>query len=383
MEYEEPKKLFLSHMSHEIRTPLNVIIGMCEIAKYHIDERDKVLECLEKISVAGEHLTDIVDSVLDITRIQQGTDNLKIETFGIDSFVKELYSLLEPLAVKKHIILDINAKDVVNREITADYGNMMRVMLNLATNSIKYTAQGGFVKISINEKECDCDGKTTYKFICKDNGIGMSEEFVRHIYEPFVRAEDMMVKQMKGTGLGMAIVKQTVELLKGSIQINSVLGEGTEVSVEMDVEVSEAINGKEDIVMFRQKKMEEIKDKKIILVAEDEIDNCKVLVTYLNDMGYDTDIAVNGEEVVDMFMESEEGYYKAVFLDIEMPVMNGYQAAIMIRGVNRKDRTLPVIAMTAKAFEDDRKKAVQAGMDGYLTKPLKMGQLENLLNDIL
>ena len=151
MEFEDSKLVFLSHMSHELRTPLNVIIGMCEIAKYHINDRERVLECLEKIGIAGEHLTGMVDSILDITRIEQGKEIVKETDFNIDDFVNELYTLLEPIAAKKHIVLDISSKDVVNREIIADYSHILHIMTNLATNSIKYTASGGFVKL--NRKE--------------------------------------------------------------------------------------------------------------------------------------------------------------------------------------------------------------------------------------
>lgn len=382
MEYEDSKLVFLSHMSHELRTPLNVIIGMCEIAKHHVDDKERVIGCLEKISLAGGHLTDIVDSLLDITRIEQGKEIVKEETFGIDDFVNELYSLLEPLAVKKHIVLDISSKEVVNREITADYSHILHIITNLATNSIKYTANGGFVKINICEKTCDVRGMTTYEFTCKDNGIGMKEEFLKHIFEPFIRDESVITQQIKGAGLGMSIVKKLVDLLQGSIHIKSALGEGTEVSVMLNVKVPEEKRVEENILEFRKKQIAKLREKKIVLVAEDEVDNCEVLVTYLKDMGYDVDTAENGEDVVDIFMDSEVGFYKAIFMDIEMPVLNGYQAAIMIRGLNRQDSSVPIVAMTANAFADDRKKAAHSGMDHYLTKPLRMEQLEALLNII-
>lgn len=382
MEFEDAKIVFLSHMSHELRTPLNVIIGMCEIAKYHINDRERVLECLGKIGIAGEHLTEMVDSILDITRIEQGKEIVKENDFNIDDFVNELYTLLEPIAAKKHIVLDISSKDVVNREIVADYSHILHIMTNLATNSIKYTASGGFVKLNIAESTCKQSGMTTYEFVCKDNGIGMSEEFMERIYEPFTRDDSVRCKQIKGAGLGMSIVRKLVDLLEGDIHIKSILGEGTEVTVRLDVKVSEENVWKEDIAEYKLKQFEELKERKIVLIAEDEIDNREVLEIYLKDMGYEVDTAINGEDVVDMFMESEEGFYKAIFMDIKMPVLNGHQATIMIRGLNRSDSNLPIVAMTANAFEDDRKKAAHSGMSHYLTKPLKMEQLTSLLNDI-
>lgn len=382
MEFEDAKLVFLSHMSHELRTPLNVIIGMCEIAKYHINDRERVLECLEKIGFAGEHLTEMVDSILDITRIEQGKEIVKETDFNIDDFVNELYILLEPIASKKHIVLDISSKEVVNREITADYSHILHIMINLATNSIKYTASGGFVKINISEITCKQTGFTTYEFMCKDNGIGMSQEFIEHIYEPFTRDDSVRNKQIKGAGLGMSIVRKLIDLLEGDIHIKSMPGEGTEVTVRLDMKVSKEKVLKGNIAEYKLKQLEELKERKIVLIAEDEVDNREVLETYLKDMGYEVDSAINGEVVLDMFMESEEGFYKAIFMDIEMPVLNGHQATIMIRGLNRTDSNLPIVAMTANAFEEDRKKAAHSGMNHYVTKPLKMEQLTTLLNDI-
>jgi CheY-like chemotaxis protein/two-component sensor histidine kinase len=341
-----------------------------------------VLECLEKIGFAGEHLTEMVDSILDITRIEQGKEIIKETDFNIDDFVNELYILLEPIASKKHIVLDISSKEVVNREITADYSHILHIMTNLATNSIKYTASGGFVKINISEITCKQTGFTTYEFMCKDNGIGMSQEFIEHIYEPFTRDDSVRNKQIKGAGLGMSIVRKLIDLLEGDIHIKSMPGEGTEVTVRLDMKVSKEKVLKGNIAEYKLKQLEELKERKIVLIAEDEVDNREVLETYLKDMGYEVDSAINGEVVLDMFMESEEGFYKAIFMDIEMPVLNGHQATIMIRGLNRTDSNLPIVAMTANAFEEDRKKAAHSGMNHYVTKPLKMEQLTTLLNDI-
>ncbi len=380
MHREKTDAIFsLSNMSHEMRTPLNVIIGMCDIARHHIDDREKVEECLLKISVAGERLTQLVNNILDMSKIEQGKFAIAEDDFNIDSMMEELDALLHPLAAEKRIVLSISSKDVVNKNIIGDYGHILQVMINLASNAIKYTPQGGFVKIWVAETENPYKDQVSYQFLCQDNGIGMSEEFQEHVFEVFSRAEDKRVQKIGGAGLGMSIVKEIVDALGGRIHIDSALNMGTTVNVTMDFK---AANGKDkvtDIHEFKIQQIRQLKDRKIVLIAEDMEDNREVLTMFLEYMGFEVDAAENGEDVVDMFMESEEGYYKAILMDIEMPVMDGCQATLMIRGLNRSDSNLPIIAMTACAFEEDEEEARKAGMDDYLTKPLTMSRLEEKL----
>lgn len=377
------KTKFLSNMSHELRTPLNVIIGMCDIARHHIDDIDKVRDCLDKISKAGDRLIELVDNALDITRIEQGGELIREQDMCVDDFADEVRSLLDPLAKQKSIVLDVSAEDVYNRKVVADYGHLLQVVINLATNAIKYTMQGGFVKIRIKEKGNNDTGVATYEFMCKDNGIGMDQEFLKHIFEPFVRAEDSRVNQIKGAGLGMSIVRNIVDMFGGTIKIKSRPGVGTTVRVVFNFRISEGQEAITDVDSFRQRRLQSLRERQIVLVAEDQHDNQEVLVTYLEDLGYEVDVAENGEEVVDKFMASEEKFYRGIFMDIQMPVMNGYQACVMIRGLNRCDSNIPIIAMTANAFDSDRDEAFRAGMDYYLTKPLRMeqlGQITDLLD---
>lgn len=250
-------------------------------------------------------------------------------------------------------------------------------MLNIVSNAVKYTPDGGFVKVVINEVYNSDQEFTTYKFTCRDNGIGMSEEFLEKVYNPFVRADDIRVNQINGSGLGMSIVKKIVEALDGDIEIHSKEGTGTSVTLTFSFRVSGV---KKDIEEIREQEHERITDRRIVLIAEDQQENREVLVDYLNDLGIQSEYAMNGEQAVDMFIESEEGTYKAVFMDIEMPVLDGYKASLMIRGLNRRDKNIPIIALTANAFQSDREKALKAGMDHYLTKPLKMEALSELLH---
>lgn len=372
------KTEFLSNMSHEIRTPLNVIIGMCDIARKHIDDIERVEECLYKISVAGDHITELVDNVLDITRIEQGKALIKERDFDIEELTEELRQLLEPIAAEKSIVLRISDRDVVNRRITGDYSHIMQVMINLATNAVKYTPQGGFAEIRIIEEENSSPDMVSYSLVCQDNGIGMSEEFMAKIFEPFTRSDDTKVSRISGSGLGMSIVKKIVDALGGSIDIKSIKGTGTTVTVSLELKAAAGIK-EMNIEEVRRRRMKRLKENKAVLVAEDLRDNREVLVTYLDDLGYEVRTADNGETAVDMFMESEEGYYKAVIMDIQMPIMNGYQAAVMIRGLNRTDNDIPIIAMSANAFSRDKEEAKRVGMNDYLTKPLKMECLERKL----
>lgn len=370
---------FLSNMSHEIRTPLNVMIGMCDIARYHIDDKEKVLECLQKINIAGDHLTKLINNILDISKIEQGRLLIVEDAFSVDALMEELATLLEPLANDKSIIFSISSKDVVNKQVLGDYSHIMQVIINLATNAIKYTPQGGFVKLWAEEKDNPSADRVTYRFVCQDNGIGMSEEFLQHVFEPFARADDIRVNKTAGAGLGMSIAREIIDALGGQIHIESMKGAGTTVSVELELKPASGEKPVRDIEEFKRQERRKLLDRKIILIAENLVDNREVAQTLLEDLGFEVNAAENGEEAVDMFIESEEGFYKAIFMDIEMPVMNGYQATMMIRGLNREDSNIPIIAMTANAFAEDKTEAMQAGMNDYLTKPLKMKQLADML----
>lgn len=370
---------FLSSMSHEIRTPLNVMIGMCDIARYHIDDKEKVLECLQKINTAGDHLTKLINNILDISKIEQGKLLIAEDAFSVDALVEELEALLEPLASDKSIIFSISSKDVVNKQVLGDYSHIMQVLINLATNAIKYTPQGGFVKLWAEEKDNPSADLVTYRFVCQDNGIGMSEEFLAHIFEPFARADDIRVSKTAGAGLGMSIIREIIDALGGQIHIESIKDVGTTVSVALDLKPASGEKLVGDIEAFKRQERRKIQDKKIILIAEDLADNREVAQTLLEDLGFEVNAAENGEEAVDLFIESEEGFYKAIFMDIEMPVMNGCQATMMIRGLNREDSKIPIIAMTANAFTEDKTEAMRAGMNDYLTKPLTMKQLADML----
>lgn len=369
---------FLSNMSHEVRTPLNVIIGMCDIALRHLDDRAKVESCLRKINVAGDHLIGLVNNLLDITKVDRGCMDIQNQEFEIDDLIEELKIMTETSAARKSLVFNITASDIVNRKIISDYGHLLRTFMNIVSNAVKYTPEGGYVKVMIREGSSSDPNRATYIFTCEDNGIGMSEEFIQKIYEPFARAGDIRVNRIKGSGLGMAIVKRIVDALDGIIEIESKEGTGTLVTITFSFEVS---GQKHNIDEIRTKEYELMNDKKVVIVAEDQTENREVLLNYLEDLNIEAATAANGEEALDLFICSEEGMYKAVFMDIEMPVLDGYQASMMIRGLNRSDSDIPIIALTANAFQSDREKAMRSGINYYLTKPLKMDALLELLNE--
>jgi len=376
---EKSSAKFLSNMSHELRTPLNVIVGMCDIARYHIEDSLKVRECLDKISNASDHLTDLLNDLLDISRMEQGAMPLNEDIFDLADMMEELRFMIEPMAAGKKQTCIISADGLRNSSVIGSQRHVMQILINLATNAVKYTPEGGVIKIRADEIYDPETGKYTYRFTCQDSGIGMTREFAERIFEPFVRADDVRVGRVTGTGLGMSIVKEIVDAMGGTIYVDSIKDVGTNICVFLEMRPAGNINGTETVQEDDGRESEDAVTERRVLVAEDRADNQEVLAGFLQTLGYDSDIASNGEEAVDMFMNSAEGCYKAVFMDMEMPVMDGCQSVMMMRGLNRSDVSIPVIAMTANAFNDDRNRAKQAGMDDYLIKPFKMCELQKIL----
>lgn len=376
---EKDSAKFLSNMSHELRTPLNVIVGMCDIARYHIEDSLKVRECLEKISNASDLLTELLNDLLDISRMEQGAMPLNEGVFDLSDTMEELRLMIEPMAVAKNQTCIISADGLRNRSVIGSQRHIMQILINLATNAVKYTPDGGVIKIRADEIYDPPTGRYTYRFTCQDSGIGMTREFAERIFEPFVRDDDVRVGRVTGTGLGMSIVKEIIDAMGGTIYVDSIKDVGTNVCVFIEMKPAAGNETSKTETDNEGEIREDAEVNRKVLVAEDRADNQEVLAGFLQTLGYDSDIANNGEEAVDMFMNSSEGYYEAVFMDMEMPVMDGCQSVMMIRGLNRSDRGLPVVAMTANAFNDDRNRAKQAGMDDYLIKPFKLCELQNIL----
>ena len=510
------KSAFLSNMSHDIRTPMNAIVGFTALAITHIDRRERVEEYLKKIMASGNHLLSLINDVLDMSRIESGKMHLEEKSCRLPDILHGLRNILQSDIRAKQLELYIDAVDVVDEEIYCDSLRLNQVLLNLLGNSVKYTGAGGIITMRITEKKGAPAGYANYEFYIKDTGIGMSEEFVDHIFEPFERENTSTISGIQGTGLGMAITKNIVDMMDGRIEVRSELGVGTEFIVSFtfrldsgkkeDLDIPElkgcralvvdddfntcdsvsymlqqiglraewTLSGKEAVLRTRQAMMrgdqycvyvidwllpdmngvevarrirkemgesvpiivltaydwteieDEAKEAGVtafcskplflselqsclhsivsidaaeeeesrrerrkhkagrILLAEDNALNQEIAVAILGDAGFSTDVADNGQIAVDMLKKSKPGYYQVVLMDVQMPVMNGYEATKKIRELEDKGlSSIPILAMTANAFEEDKKEAMRCGMNGHIAKPINVGKLFDMLDKVL
>lgn len=375
------KSVFLFNMSHDIRTPMNAIIGFTEIAQKHIDEKERVLEALGKVKMSSDHLLTLINDVLDMSRVESGAVRIEEEPVCIDTNKDNLYSILNGSALAKNIVLksEIDAS-VTHHWIYADRLHMMRVFTNLVSNSVKYTNPGGKIRILAEELPCSREGYAHYRYTVSDTGIGMSAEFLEHIFEPFSRAESATRSGVIGTGLGMSITKSLVELMGGSIKIESELGVGTTVSVEFENRIAEPVDFASIVA---ESKSVNLEGKKLLLV-EDNVLNREIALEILEEEGAYVDVAQDGDIAVEMVSHSPDGYYDVILMDIQMPRVNGYEATKMIRSLKKTyASTVPIIAMTANAFEEDKQNAMSAGMTAHISKPIDVNKLMETLAEIL
>ena len=510
------KSTFLSNMSHDIRTPMNAIVGFTALAITHISHREQVEEYLKKIMTSGNHLLSLINDVLDMSRIESGKMHLDEKPCSLPDILHGLRNILQADLNAKQLDLHMDAVDVWDEEIYCDKLRLNQVLLNLLSNSVKYTGAGGTVSMRVTEKPGAPEGYADYEFLIKDTGIGMSHEFVEHIFEPFEREENSTISGIQGTGLGMAITKNIVDMMNGSIGVKSEQGVGTEFRVcftfklhtvtkehhtieelrdcralvvdddfntcdsvsymlqQIGMRAEWTLSGKEAVLRTRQALMrgdgysvyiidwllpdmngvevtrrirkevgdeapvivltaydwsdieDEAKEAGVtavcskplflselrnclqsvirseeepteteaqqaagrhtgrILLAEDVELNQEIAVALLGDAGFTTEVAKNGQEAVEMMRRSQPGYYQLVLMDVQMPVMNGYEAAKAIRKLeNRELASVPIIAMTANAFEEDKKEALACGMNGHIAKPIDVDYLFETLNRIL
>ncbi|MCR2045929.1 response regulator [Acetatifactor muris] len=510
------KSVFLSNMSHDIRTPMNAIVGFTALAITHVDHREQVEEYLKKIMTSGNHLLSLINDVLDMSRIESGKIHLEEKPCSLPDILHGLRNILQADINAKQLELYMDTVDVWDEEIYCDKLRLNQVLLNLLSNSVKYTGAGGIVSMRVTEKAGAPAGHAIYEFCIRDTGIGMSEEFVAHIFEPFEREENTTISGIQGTGLGMAITKNIVDMMNGTIEVKSEQGVGTEFracfTFRLDTGVKEpydiaelkncralvvdddfntcdsvsymlqqigmraewTLSGKEAVLRTHQALMrgdsysvyiidwllpdmngievtrrirkemgeevpvivltaydwsdiedeakeagvtafcskplflselrsclrsvinaeeeEEEKEQEElvrhhtgrILLAEDVELNQEIAVAILGDAGFTTEVAENGRIAVEMLRKSQPGYYQLVLMDVQMPVMNGYEAAKAIRKLeNRKLASIPIIAMTANAFEEDRKEALASGMNGHIAKPIDVDNLISTLDEIL
>ncbi len=510
------KSVFLSNMSHDIRTPMNAIVGFTALALTHIDRREQVEEYLKKIMTSGNHLLSLINDILDISRIESGKMHLEEKPCRLPDILHGLRNIVQADIHAKQLELYIDTVDVLNEDIYCDKLRLNQVLLNLLSNSIKYTKAGGLISMRITEKPGALPGFANYEFCIRDTGIGMSKEFVDHIFEPFEREKNTTISGVQGTGLGMAITKNIVDMMNGVIEVKSEQGTGTEFTVSFTFRLSSeekepqdipelkncralvvdddfntcdsvsymlgqfgmraewTLSGKEAVLRTRQASMrgdgysvyiidwmlpdmngievtrrirkemgeevpvivltaydwadieEEAKEAGVtafcskplflselrdclysivnaeeekedstavhrgefhrgrILLAEDNELNQEIAAEILSDAGFSTEIAENGQVAVDMLKKSDPGYYQLILMDVQMPVMNGYEAVREIRKFENKDlASIPILAMTANAFEEDKQNALRCGMNGHIAKPIDIKNLLNTLNKVL
>lgn len=378
------KSDFLSRMSHDIRTPMNGIIGMTEMAKSNLDDRDKVDNCLKKITVSSKHLLSLINKVLDMSKIESGKFGLTDERFHLPELIGNLVTMVQPSVDAKHHDLKVRSLKLEHENVIGDAMRLQQVFMNILGNAIKYTPPGGKLEIEISEKPSKISGYGCYEFIFQDNGIGMSKEYLEKIYEPFSRAEDSRVSKVEGSGLGMTIAMNIVSMMNGNISVQSKEGEGSQFTITVflklpdaviqDMELAEENSGEE--VFGKGKFSKEDFSGKRVLLAEDNDLNREIATEIIGSTGIIVECAENGEQAVEKFIKMGEWYYDLIFMDIQMPVMNGYEASMAIRNSGKADAgKIPIIAMTANAFTDDIIKGKQSGMNEHITKPLDIKRL--------
>ena len=384
------KTVFLNNMSHDIRTPMNAVIGFTALATTHIDNKELVLDYLKKIHISGQHLLSLINDVLDMSRIENGSVRIEYTVVHLPDILHDLKTIIQESVHSKQQKLYIDTQDVLHEDIITDKLRLTQVLLNISSNAVKFTPVGGTVKIRVSEKPCRRDGYTTVVFSVKDNGIGMSPEFREQVFDSFTREHTVTENGIGGTGLGMAITKNIVDMLGGTIQVESEVGRGTEFTVMLECEISGTTvkeepdpEKREPLKNEKQKIRAEIQrryeGKKVLLVEDNEL-NREIATAIMEEIGLDVDCVEDGADAVNIMSSAEGRKYDLIFMDIQMPKMDGYTATREIRTLNDpKCANIPIIAMTANAFEEDRKKAIKAGMNAHIAKPISADIiLENL-----
>ena len=374
---------FLSNMSHDIRTPMNAIIGITSLIRHDAGNKAKVIEYADKIDISSQHLLGIINDVLDMSKIEAGKTVFKYSDFSILEFMQELDTIFHSQIYEKQQTFTIIKENIHHEWVNGDQVHLMQIFSNLLSNAIKYTQEGGKIQLLVEECETKSSVYAKYRFLVYDNGMGMASDFKDTIFDAFTRAESSLTNKIQGTGLGMAITKNLVEAMGGTIDVDSELGQGSCFEILMDLKIAEDRTA----ALAAQEETDE-QDGNILqgmrfLCAEDNELNAEILTELLKIEGAECTICENGEEILKAFEQSAPGDYDMILMDVQMPVMNGYEATKAIRRSSHKlAKTIPIIAMTANAFSEDIQHSLAAGMNAHVSKPVEMKVLEKTIRSI-
>ena len=376
----EAKTEFLQRMSHDIRTPINGICGFVNMADHYADDIKKQTEYRTKVKEASNLLLELVNDVLDMSKLESGEIVLEEIPFNLSSIFKEVFVVIEQMASEQNIQIEWEKKEIIHRDFIGSPGYVKRVMMNILSNAVKYNRENGHIYISCMEIPSKQPEMTTMEFVCRDTGIGMTEEFQKCVFEPFAQEHTGSRTKFAGTGLGMSIAKNLIEKMGGSISFESKEGAGTTFVIQVPFKIDPDADKREEQRDVSEKSIKGLH----ILLAEDNELNMEIAEFVLQNVGADVTKAWNGQEAVELFRKSEPGGFDIILMDIMMPVMNGYEATKMIRSLDREDaKTIPIIAMTANAFTEDRLKAKEAGMNEHIVKPLDVELLIKVIHKLV
>ncbi|MGN0703407.1 MAG: ATP-binding protein [Lentihominibacter sp.] len=374
----QAKSDFLANMSHDIRTPMNAVIGFAGLLERNADNPSKVRDYITKITASGQHMQSLINDILDMSRIENGKMTLNENVFSLDELLEEVDAVIQPQVMARQQIFAISSDEITQDVYIGDSARIRQILLNLLTNAVKYTPERGRIRLSVSETDRLTDDFVGLCFKVSDTGIGISEEYIDKIFDPFSRERNSTVSGIQGTGLGMSITRSLVELMGGSISAESRLGEGSVFTVSLHLRCGQA----PDISQDENGESSDSLEGMNILIAEDTPMNMDIILDLLEMYGARCITAVNGREALEKFEASSPGDIHIVLMDIQMPVMNGYEASERIRNCSHPDaHIIPIIAMTANAFADDIQKCLDAGMDAHIAKPLNIVKLNKMIHE--
>ena len=373
------KTIFLNNMSHDIRTPMNAIVGFSDLLEKELVDQEKAKEYVTKIKSSSNFLLSLINNVLEVARIESGKTELHEEVKNMKELHEEVVSIFQEQMKSKEITFT-HSLDITHKYVLLDSTKLREILLNILSNALKYTLNGGTVDYSMKEIPSQEGNKATYRIVVLDTGIGMSKEFLANIFDEFSRERTTTESGVIGSGLGMSIVKQLVDLMNGNIEIESEKGKGTKVTINLSFKISD----KEDQILEKIECDEvDVKGKRILLVEDNEL-NLEIATAILEETGFIIESVTNGQECITKLQEVDDNYFDVILMDIQMPVMNGYEATKIIRKMENKNKAnIPIIAMTANAFEEDKKTSLECGMNGHITKPLDPAKMIKIVSSLI